>query len=109
MKYISKIQMVEKYCETQAQNPLELCHILDDQIEKYNPDGFMLLRCVMLDSSYFGSRAILPYGPNNTFKTPADKPFSPRGLASDISEVEAIWIVPKTKQQQHHDNGSKTE
>ena len=74
-----------RYCKTQVSTPDELAATLNAQKARYNPDGFFLAECHMFDSSKFGSVVILPYGPNNTFKTVADKAFSPRGLASDMS------------------------
>ncbi len=80
------------YCETQEQTPEGLRAVLQQQSERYQPLGYMLLRCEMMDSSRLGTRVILPFGPNNTFKEPPDHPISPRGLASDMSVVEALWI-----------------
>jgi len=83
-------QFSERYCATQVQDRNGLLAILVDQKRRFNPDGWMLLQCVMLDSSRLGEHTILPYGPNNTFKEPPDRPISPRGLASDMSEVVAV-------------------
>ena len=47
--------------------------------------GWFLAECLVMDSSYFGQRIILPFGPGCTFQQPPVKPFSPRGLASDTS------------------------
>lgn len=95
MKELDFAAFAALYCESQEQSPEGLRAMLEEQIGRYKPDGFMLLRCVMMDSSRFGHRVILPYGHNNTFKAVPDHPISPRGLASDISEVEAIWIPRK--------------
>jgi hypothetical protein len=89
-KKVRLLQLVDLYCSSQEANPFDICEILDRQVELYKPDGFMLLQCVDLSSSRLGSRVILPYGPNNTFKEPPDHPISPRGLASDMSTVECI-------------------
>ena len=83
-------QFAKRYCETQEQTPDGLREVLKQQISRFQPDGFMLLRCEMLDSSLCGQHVILPYGPRNTFKTPPEHPVSPRGLASDMSVVTAI-------------------
>ena len=83
-------EFLAKYCETQENTPAALRVTLMAQKQRFNPDGFMLLECQMLDSSRLGSRVILPYGPNNTFKTVPDHPISPRGLASDTSVVIGI-------------------
>ncbi len=83
-------EFAKLYCETQEQTPEELRKILFKQKINYGPDGWMLLECHQLDSSRMGSRTILPFGPNNTFKTVPDHPVSPRGLASDMSVVIAI-------------------
>lgn len=93
MKEIPLLEMVRLYCETQEAEPMDVMLKLQLQRETYRPTGFMLLRCVMLDSSYLGTRVIVPYGPNNTFKEPPDHPISPRGLASDMSTVEEITVL----------------
>ncbi len=87
---VRRLELIRLYCESQQATPIEVCEILDRQVELYKPTGFMLLRCIDLSSSRLGTRVILPYGPNNTFKEPPDRPISPRGLASDMSEVECI-------------------
>jgi hypothetical protein len=84
-----------KYCERQDNSPEGLKKILVAQKERYQPTGWMMLECVMLDSSLLGSLTILPYGPNNTFKAIPDHPVSPRGLASDMSTVCAV--LPATE------------
>lgn len=76
------------YLETQAGTPESLAQQLRDVIERYNPTGFFIARCIVMDSSRLGQRVILPYGGSCTHKDLPEKPFSPRGLASDISEVE---------------------
>ena len=90
MKKVTFDEFAAAYCETQVQTPDNLKEILLKQKVTFNPDGWMLLECEQFDSSKFGDKVILPYGPNNTFKTPPDHPISPRGLASDMSIVIAI-------------------
>lgn len=79
-----------KYLETQEGTPDSLRVQLRDKVTRYQPDGFMLLRCEQLDSSWYGQHVILPYGPSNTYLTWPETPISPRGLASDMSVVVAI-------------------
>ena len=80
-------QLAAKYCERQQSTPEELrCSLLNVK-HRYNPDGFMLLECHMLDSLNIGNLTILAYGPHNTYKEPPTYPISPRGLASDMSMV----------------------
>lgn len=86
---VSLADFAKLYCETQDCTPAKLHSVLLAQIERYHPTGFMLLECHQMDSSRLGSRVILPYGPNNTFKDVPSNPISPRGLASDISLVIA--------------------
>ncbi len=74
-----------RYCETRIVSPLGLALRLRIQALTYEPDGFFLAEGQLFDSSWFGTVAILPFGPRNTFKTVPDHPFSPRGLASDTS------------------------
>lgn len=81
------------YCETQEQTPSGLRTMLRDMVKRFEPDGFLLAECAMLDSSRVGERVIIPYGPRNTLKTPPEQPFSPRGLASDTSVVVGVMPV----------------
>jgi hypothetical protein len=83
-------EFAARYCELQEQTPDGLKAILQGQRDKYKPEGWFMLECQMLDSSRIGQLTILPYGPNNTFKTVPTHPVSPRGLASDMSTVCAV-------------------
>ena len=90
-------EFAKRYCERQEQTPEGLKKVLKDQIKRFNPDGFMLLEAQLMDSSWFGQLTILPYGPNNSFKTIPDHPISPRGLASDTSIVVATLDASEVK------------
>lgn len=90
MKKLNFDEFASLYCETQNQTPEGLREVLNKQVEMFNPNGWMLLQCEQFDSSKFGDRVILPYGPKNSFKHPPDFPISPRGLSSDMSVVVAI-------------------
>jgi hypothetical protein len=79
-----------EYCSRQEATIQGLRQVLMEQIQRFNPDGFVLLECQMLDSSLCGSYTILPYGPNNTLKSVPTHPVSPRGLASDMSVVKML-------------------
>ena len=79
-----------RYCARQEQTPAGLLYILQAQRRRYHPDGWVLLECEMMDSSWLGTMTILPYGPHNTLKSIPDHPVSPRGLASDMSSVVAV-------------------
>lgn len=81
------------YCERQEQTPEGLRQILREQRQRFSPVGWMMLECVMLDSSRLGELVILPFGPNNTYKEVPNHPISPRGLASDMSTVKAVLVV----------------
>lgn len=81
------------YCERQQQTPDNLLAVLQAQRADFNPEGWLLLECQVLDSSFVGQFTILPYGPNNTFTTIPLQPVSPRGLASDMSTVHSILLV----------------
>ena len=83
----------EAYCETQEQTPEGLLEVLKWQKKRYDPNGWMLLECQMLDSSYLGNRTILAYGPHNTFKEPTRMPIALNGLASHTSSVIGILKV----------------
>lgn len=81
-----------KYCDRQDQTPDGLRDVLIAQWQRYENDGWMLLECHMMDGSRLGELTILPYGPNNTYKTVPNHPVSPRGLASDMSTVVAVLL-----------------
>lgn len=83
-------QLASRYCERQDSTPTALLFVLESKVIEYQPDGFFLAECQMLDSSSLGSLVILPYGPRNTFKEVPSAPFSPRGLASDMSVAVAF-------------------
>lgn len=87
-------ELSSRYCERQEQTPEGLIDVLKAQVERFQPDGWMLLECEMMDSSYLGSLTILPFGPNNTRKVPLThgEAVSPRGLCSDMSIcVGILW------------------
>jgi hypothetical protein len=90
-------EFVSRYCAKQKQTPIGLINRLKEQKAKWNPEGWMLLECAMLDSVRFGQLCILPYGPNNSLKTVPDHPFSPRGLASDQSIVIGVLEAGQIK------------
>jgi hypothetical protein len=79
-----------KYCERQEQTPEGLGDVLREQKARFAPVGWFMLECVQFDSSRLGSLVILPWGPNNTYKSPPEGAVSPRGLASDMSTVCAV-------------------
>lgn len=85
-------EFARRYCERQESTKDELREKLSAQVKKFNPVGWMLLECQVLDSSRLGAYTILPYGPNNTFKEPLTRPYSPHGLTSDISVVVALLL-----------------
>lgn len=85
----------ERYCKTQEQTPEGLAEVMRGQVERYQPEGFILAEAQLMDSSYFGTVVILPFGPNNTHKHVPKRPFSPRGLASDTSV--AIQHIPASE------------
>ncbi len=78
------------YCAQQEQTIKGLYKILRGQKLTLKPDGWMLLECVMLDSSRHGGFVILPFGGKATYSEIPNRPISPRGLASDMSVVRAI-------------------
>lgn len=90
IKELSFEEFAARYCERQEQTPEGLSAILAEQKRAYDPDGWMLLECQLMDSSRFGEYVILPFGPYNTFKEIPRHPISPRGLASDMSVVVAV-------------------
>ena len=93
MKVLDFQEFAKQYIETQETTAVDLLQRLQKQKETFNPKGWFLAECQVLDSSRRGERIILPYGDNNTFKTPPEGVFSPRGLASDMSAVIAVMEV----------------
>lgn len=85
-------EFAKRYCARQDSTRGQLLNTLQSHRQRFNPTGWMLLECQVLDSSRLGSYTILPYGPHNTFKEPLTRPISPRGLASDISVVVALLL-----------------
>ena len=86
-------EFAETYCERYKQTPAGLLKQLGEKIEMFHPTGFMILECQQMDSSHLGEYALLPFGPNNTFKEPPTHPVSPRGLASDMSTVKMCILT----------------
>ncbi len=88
-------ELAARYCDRQESTPAELRATLQEQRTRFDPDGFCLLECHQLDSSYVGQYALVAYGPRNTWKQPParGKPVSPRGLASDMSVCVAIMLA----------------
>lgn len=80
-------EFIHAYAGDHEQAAEHLKEALASTAEKFNPDGWMLLECQVLDSSYMGQTVVLPYGGDATHKTVPGHPISPRGLASDMSVV----------------------
>jgi hypothetical protein len=59
-------------------DPAYLAEMLEAHRQQFQPDGWFIAEC-----SRRGELVLLPYGGNATHKVVPDKPFSPRGLASD--------------------------
>ena len=90
MKPISFKEFAALFRERHKCEPDELRKHLAEQVERYNPDGWFMGEAQLFDSMWFGTRTVLPYGGASTFKSPPDKPYPPRGLASDTSIVIAV-------------------
>lgn len=90
INYVSLQAFLGLYCESQDAEPEVLREVLLEKQKIFEPDGWLLLRCIVLDSSQCGQRVILPFGGKATFKEIPCRPVSPRGLTSDLSEVEAV-------------------
>ena len=82
-------EFADLYCDTQEQTPEGLRDVMQSVAHVFQPDGFLIAECGLLDSSYFGQRVVLPFGGGATLPEPPKGPFSPRGLASDQSLVLA--------------------
>lgn len=88
MQQVSKSVLIKLYCETQDAEAEQIAFILGER-EQNNPSikGWFIAECHMLDSGRAGERTLVCYGPGCTFSLPPATPFSPRGLASDMSVV----------------------
>lgn len=93
MERLNFDELATRYCKRQKQSIIGLRVQLQQQKDVFNPDGWMLLECQMLDGSRFGQLTILPYGQQNTYQEISTHPISPRGLASDMSVVVAYLPV----------------
>ena len=89
MNPITFDEFAARYCERQQQTPDGLRTILLRQKDHFNPTGFIMLECRVMDSTWLGHLCILPYGGSATLQEIPDRPLSPRGLASDTSVVVA--------------------
>ena len=88
--FVSWDEFATRYCDKQESTQAELLQRLHEINRKYVPQGFFMLECVQMDSSYLGQLVILPYGGKSTHPYPPTTPVSPRGLASDMSTVCAV-------------------
>ena len=77
----------------------ELAKRLTKVKKTFHPDGFFVGRCIMLDSGLVGQSTILPYGGGSTHKTVPTAPYSPRGLASDMSEVVGVILATEVPEE----------
>jgi hypothetical protein len=93
MERIPLADLLARYCGRQDNEPAALMSILRKQRENYRCEGWFLAENQMLGTAGFGTYVILPYGPNNTFQTVPHQPFSPRGLASDMSVAVAYALA----------------
>lgn len=85
MKQMTWDEFSTRYCKTQVSTPEELAANMAVLARQYGSVGFFLAECQMMGSSQCGQVMAVPYGPKNTLKEIPARPFSPRGLASDMS------------------------
>ena len=71
----------------------EMRRRLNTVLEKYSPDGFMLLENELMDSSKFGRRYVLPFGGTSSNERIITAPFSVDGTASGTVCLKAVWRV----------------
>lgn len=93
IKKVTVVELVGMYIERQEATAAEVEARLERIRQQREVTGFFLAEAQLMDSSWFGSRVILPYGPGCTHKEVPTTPFSPRGLASDTSVVVAFAEV----------------
>jgi hypothetical protein len=92
-KQMAWAEFSEKYCTRQECTPEQLAQKLRDRQKKWNPEGFMLLECQVMDSSYLGELTCVGYGGDATFRKPPEQPVSCRGLASDTAVVVGLLAL----------------
>ncbi len=83
-------ELVARFCKRQDATLEQVYRHLDNILRRHDVVGWVLLQCVLLDSSRLGELVIMPYGPGCTLDVVPHKPISPRGLASDMSIVVAV-------------------
>ena len=94
MEKLTFVALARRWCDQVDIDPPGLLQTLKDQKVKWTPKGWFLAECQMLDSSQMGRLNLLPYGgPDNTFKEVPTRPFSPKGLASDMSVAVGFLLV----------------
>lgn len=90
MENVTFKEFARRYCERMEETPMGLAEVLRDRNQRFQPTGWLLMQCIDLSSSRLGHYTILPYGGGATLQEIPTRPISPRGLASDMSEVVAI-------------------
>jgi hypothetical protein len=71
-------------------------------IQAWNPHGWFIHECKLMDSTHMGERTVVVYGDRCTIKAPPVQPFSLRGLASDTGVVVAILTRDQFELEQEH-------
>lgn len=55
---IDRAELIRRYCERQEQTPEKLAEILEERDRQFDPDGWALLECVVMDSPRIGELTI---------------------------------------------------
>jgi hypothetical protein len=75
--------------------PADTRKMLDGLIARADVDGLILYVNIQMDSSSFGRKQAMVYGPGCTFKTPDDAPGWLNDLPSQRQYTQAIFRKPK--------------
>jgi hypothetical protein len=92
MEQITKAELLKRYTQRQAADMVDLIDRMVKIANGRDVAGWFIAECQALDSSRAGELVILPFGLGCTFKEPPAQPFSPRGLASDMSVAVAYTV-----------------
>jgi len=104
LDYVDFDTFAKQYCDKQDTPPDGLRSILRDQLDRYEPVGWVMMECQVLDTSKAGRLAIVPYGPSNTWQTIPQTPVSLDGTASGTSVPVAVLLADRFREVLHGPN-----
>ncbi len=98
-KLVTKRQLVEEYVKTQVGTVDSILAHLTRMEEQIEPEGFVLLRNVVMDSAKLGDQMILAYGPDCTYKSLPDTLVLTNGLPSSTSKPVLYCLADQATDQ----------